>query len=123
MAVRSRLLLFLALGSASAASIRGAEPTIVIDAAHPGKVSPLLYGLMTEEINHSYDGGLYGELVQNRAFLDDAASPAHWAVVGGEGAAATMALDKGEPLNDTIHTSLRVDVTQASTGHRAGVAN
>ena len=27
---------------------------------------------MTEEINHSYDGGLYAELIQNRAFLDDA---------------------------------------------------
>ena len=34
-------------------------------AAH---VSPTLYGLMTEEINHSYDGGLYAELIQNRAF-------------------------------------------------------
>ena len=28
---------------------------------------------MTEEINHAYDGGLYAELVRNRAFLDDAA--------------------------------------------------
>ena len=27
---------------------------------------------MTEEINHSYDGGLYAELIRNRAFLDDA---------------------------------------------------
>lgn len=26
-------------------------------------ISPMLYGLMTEEIDHSYDGGLYGELV------------------------------------------------------------
>ena len=34
-------------------------------AAH---VSPMLYGLMTEEINYSYDGGLYGGLVRNRNF-------------------------------------------------------
>ena len=34
-------------------------------AAH---VSPMLYGLMTEEINYSYDGGLYAELVRNRSF-------------------------------------------------------
>ena len=54
-------------------STRAASPTIAIDATSPaGKVSPLLYGLMTEEINHAYDGGLYAELVQNRAFLDDA---------------------------------------------------
>ena len=31
-------------------------------------VSPMLYGMMTEEINHSYDGGLYAELLQNRTF-------------------------------------------------------
>ena len=78
---------------------------------------------MTEEINHAYDGGLYAELMQNRAFLDDAAAPAHWAVVQGEGAAAAIALDKSQPLNDTIRTSLRLDVTQASKAHAAGVAN
>ena len=41
----------------------------------------------------------------------------------GEGAAAAIALDKSQPLNDTIGTSLRLDVTQASTAHAAGVAN
>ena len=52
---------------------RAAGPTVTIDTASPsGKVSPLFYGLMTEEINHAYDGGLYAELVRNRAFLDDA---------------------------------------------------
>ncbi|PYR54932.1 MAG: hypothetical protein DMF91_25530 [Acidobacteria bacterium] len=34
-----------------------------------------------------------------------------------------MALDKGQPLNAVIGTSLRLDVTQASAGHAAGVAN
>ena len=102
-------------------STRAAGPTIAIDAASPaGNVSRLFYGLMTEEINHAYDGGLYAELVQNRAFLDDASAPAHWSVVQGAGAAAAIALDKSQPLNDTIRTSLRLDVTQASTGHAAG---
>jgi alpha-L-arabinofuranosidase len=33
---------------------RAAAPTITIDASTPaGDVGPLLYGLMTEEINHS----------------------------------------------------------------------
>jgi alpha-N-arabinofuranosidase len=35
------------------------------------KVSPMLYGYMTEEINYSYDGGLYAELVRNRAFKEE----------------------------------------------------
>ena len=103
---------------------RAASPTIAIDASTlAGKVSPLLYGLMTEEINHAYDGGLYAELIRNRAFLDDAASPGHWTAIQGEGAAAAIALDGNQPLNATIATSLRVEVTQASSGHAAGVAN
>ena len=106
------------------AFLRAAEPTIVIDASAPsGKVSPLFYGLMTEEINHSYDGGLYAELVQNRAFLDDRQSPLHWSVVQSNDSAANIALDGSEPLNTTIGTSLRLEVTKASTAHRAGVAN
>jgi alpha-L-arabinofuranosidase len=103
---------------------RAADPTVTIDTVSPaGKVSPLFYGLMTEEINHAYDGGLYAELVRNRAFLDDAATPAHWSVVKADGSTATMALDPKEPLNTTIGRSLRLDVTQASTGHAAGIAN
>jgi alpha-N-arabinofuranosidase len=116
-----RFVLALVLG---ALSMRGANPTIVIEAGSPaGKVSPTLYGLMTEEINHSYDGGLYAELVRNRAFLDDKTSPAHWSLVQPDGAAATMALDPREPLNQVIGTSLRLEVRQASPGHAAGIAN
>src|SRR5215831_17747565 len=108
----------------SISPLRGAGPTIAIDATSPsGKVSPTLYGLMTEEINHSYDGGLYAELVRNRAFLDDKTAPAHWSIVQADGAAASMALDPAAPLNQAIATSLRLDVTQASAGHAAGVAN
>ena len=116
---RSLLALALLLGTTFP---HAAAPAIAIDASSlAGKVSPLLYGLMTEEINHSYDGGLYAELVQNRAFLDDAASPVHWSPFHGDG--ATIALDKGQPLNAIIGTSLRLDVTQASPGHASGVAN
>src|SRR3982750_4026874 len=121
MTARTPLPLVLVLGLIATGA---ADPTLTIDAASPsGKVSPLFYGLMTEEINHAYDGGLYAELVRNRAFLDDAQSPAHWSIVQGSGAAATMALDPGEPLNQAIRTSLRLDVTEASGSHPAGIAN
>jgi len=44
---------------------------IVVQADKPGaKIDPLFYGLMTEEINYSYEGGLYSELIQNRIFRD-----------------------------------------------------
>ncbi|HUA68401.1 MAG TPA: alpha-L-arabinofuranosidase C-terminal domain-containing protein [Candidatus Saccharimonadales bacterium] len=108
-----------ALASASAA-----DPTLTIDAGESVvNVSPILYGLMTEEINHSYDGGLYAELIQNRAFLDNPNAPAHWSLVQGNGSAATMALDPSQPLNRELTTSLRLDVTEASQEHPAGIAN
>ncbi len=107
-----------------AAFTQASRPTIAIDAAPPaGTVSPRFYGLMTEEINHAYDGGLYAELVQNRAFLDNEETPVHWSVLAGEGAAATIALDRNQPVSDAIGTSLRLDVTQASDDRPAGVAN
>lgn len=44
-------------------------PPIRIDLGQKGSmVSPHLYGIFFEEINHAGDGGLYAELVQNRGF-------------------------------------------------------
>lgn len=99
------------------------EPaTLQIDAANPGHaVSPILNGLMIEEINHSLDGGLYGELIQNRIFKDDAAVPVHWTLVQDGGAAGAIALDTTQPIAGTaLTTSLRV---KAGAGGRVGVAN
>jgi alpha-L-arabinofuranosidase len=53
------------------------KPKLTLDLTKPGAtVSPMLYGLMTEEINHSYDGGLYAELIRNRIFKDNPTKPA-----------------------------------------------
>ncbi|MDE3068515.1 MAG: hypothetical protein KGJ60_13345 [Verrucomicrobiota bacterium] len=52
-------------------------------------VRPTLYGLMTEEINHSYDGGLYGELIRNRSFKADLTNAVYWNAIG----RATLSLD------------------------------
>jgi alpha-N-arabinofuranosidase len=116
--------IFTFLMCATAASCLAAGPTFTIDASHSaGRVSPKLYGLMTEEINHSYDGGLYAELIQNRVFLDNPNSPVHWSVVSDEGSAATIALDSAHSFNDKLTTSLRLTVTKADKTHSAGVAN
>jgi len=116
--------LALAIYATAAASCLATGPTFTIDASHAaGRVSPRLYGLMTEEINHSYDGGLYAELIQNRAFLDSATTPVHWAVVKDENSATAIALDPANPFNDKLTNSLRLTVTQAANGHPAGVSN
>jgi alpha-N-arabinofuranosidase len=109
---------------AAAISCLAANPSFTVDAGHPaGNVSPRLYGLMTEEINHSYDGGLYAELIRNRAFLDDSNRPVHWSVVNENGGAVTIALDTINPFNDKLTTSLRLSVTHADEKNPAGVAN
>ncbi len=109
---------------AVAACLRAAQPVLTIDAGKPkGSVSPTLYGLMTEEINYSYDGGLYAELVRNRAFLDDEKQIPDWTISETNGATASMALDRSQPLNAAIPVSLRLDVTQASPDAPAGIAN
>jgi alpha-N-arabinofuranosidase len=101
-----------------------ASPSFIVDAGHmSGKVSPRLYGLMTEEINHSYDGGLYAEMIRNRAFLDDPRTPAHWAVVNDDESSAALALDSTNSYNDKLTTSLRLTVDKATREHPAGVAN
>ncbi|MBI2513307.1 MAG: alpha-N-arabinofuranosidase [Opitutae bacterium] len=107
-----------------AAAILARAGELSVDAAKPtGPVSPRLYGLMTEEINHSYDGGLYAELVRNRAFLDHPDTPVNWSVVKDGTADAAMSLDRSQPLNEAIPLSLRFDVTKLAQQQRAGFAN
>ena len=116
------------LATALSASVRSrpqtSTATLEIDLSKPGPaIAPDFYGLMTEEINHSYDGGLYAELIQNRTFQDPAprgrqadALPIHWTLVGEGG---TAGLDKSEPVNSALPLSLKLELT----GKQAGIAN
>ena len=106
------------------------------------KMPPTFYGLMTEEINYSYEGGLYGELIRNRTFKADAiqqslrpdvydpakyypatyhanAAPRYWSSVGG----AALLLDANAPFNDALNVSLKIDAAAATKASPAGVAN
>src|ERR1700679_540736 len=79
-----------------------AQPVLTIDASKAtAQVSPTLYGLMTEEINYSYEGGLYGELIQNRIFRDDAQEAKHWSVVQESGGTGAISLDESQPIAGT----------------------
>ena len=79
---------------------------------------------MTEEINHSYEGGLYGELIQNRILRDSDKDPVHWSIVQDNGAPGMISLDVSQPIADTVlATTLKLDARHASSGHRVGIAN
>jgi len=76
-----RLLLLIAAGF-TINPVFSQTPVINLNIAQANKnVSPMLYGLMTEEINHSYDGGLYAELIRNRIFKDSKTEPEGWSLV------------------------------------------
>lgn len=107
------------------AALSPVPATLSIDVGKPGPaIPPSFYGLMTEEINHSYDGGLFAELIQNRTFQDPPPRrrqaspqdlPTHWSLIGG-GAAS---LDRQDPVNSALPVSLRLDLS----GGKTGVAN
>ena len=109
-------------------------PTLNLDFTRYGaSVSPMLYGLMTEEINHAYDGGLYAELIRNRIFKDNKTTPDAWSLVkdGSPSSAAIKLMAAGEEnipyderrhaINGALQTCLRLTVEKVEG--RVGIAN
>jgi alpha-N-arabinofuranosidase len=114
--------------SAACSGVGIAQPTTVTLSIQLDKpthsVSPTLYGLMTEEINYSYDGGLYAELVRNRTFQDHGfGGVAHWNIEHMGNSVASMAIDRTEGPSAALDHSLALDVKQADAANRAGVRN
>jgi alpha-N-arabinofuranosidase len=105
------------------------------------KMSPTFHGLMTEEINCAFEGGLYAELIRNRNFKEsvperrnrqnpDQSRPAkepkdlvHWSLVQERGGAGSMMLDTSTPLNASVPASLKLTISQASGNQMVGIAN
>ncbi|KAJ9299757.1 hypothetical protein DTO271G3_2641 [Paecilomyces variotii] len=80
--------------------------------------SSLLYGFMFEDINHSGDGGIHGQLLQNNGFQGDSPNLTAYAAVGD----VSLAVDFDNPLTSAITRSLRVDVPSNTTG-QVGFSN
>jgi alpha-N-arabinofuranosidase len=117
--------LLIAHGESTVASAADtAQVTLNIDLDKTqARVSPTLYGLMTEEINHSYDGGLYAELVQNRTLKNDFKEPVHWSSVPDNAGPDVISLDADQPINEALPVCLRLDASRATSHQRMGVAN
>ena len=99
-------------------------PSFTIQADHPiATVSPTLYGLMTEEINYSYDGGIYGELVRDRVIGRGFGSLTHWPMVARGNAQVSISSDETTGPSATLTRSLRVTVSKATANAPAGVEN
>jgi alpha-N-arabinofuranosidase len=113
-----------AIFSASAQARSEAPTQLTIDATQiVSPVSPTLYGLMTEEINHSYDGGLYAEMIQNRAFHATWEGEPPWGLVRRGDAVASRSLDKSTGPSQALPYSMKLSVASASAQNEAGLTN
>src|SRR6187399_841516 len=113
----------------------GQTPKLTLDLTKATTtVSPMLYGLMTEEINHSFDGGLYAELIRNRIFKDNPTKAEGWSLVQDDtnSSKATMKIiavtqdnvpfdERRHAINGALQSCLRLTVEKA--GSRVGIAN
>lgn len=100
--------MFKTLLSASALAVAAGAVTFTVESSGGNATSPYQYGLMFEDINNSGDGGVYAELIQNRAFQGNTIFPSSltaWHSIGG----AHLALKNlSNPLSDALPTSLQV---------------
>jgi len=105
-------------------SLVAQAPSLNIQVDHPtAQVSPTLYGLMTEEINFSYDGGLYPELVRDRTIGKGWGSLFHWSMVARGDSAVTISVDDTTGPSAALPRSIKVSVTAATEAAPAGVQN
>ena len=87
--------------------------TFTVQSEGGNATTPYQYGIMFEDINNSGDGGVYAELVQNRAFQGDRIFPKSldwWYPIG----EAKLALSNlSDPLSSALTTSMQVTGGQA----------
>lgn len=105
---KRQILLSAVLASALASN---AQVSINVDASNPGiKVSPNLYGIFFEDINHAADGGLYAELISNRSFEDDDKNIPTWKTAAQEGAKINAQLINKGLLNNAQGKALQLTI-------------
>jgi alpha-N-arabinofuranosidase len=115
---------FLLIAAAATLSLPAQTASLQIRVDHPtAKVSPMLYGLMTEEINYSYDGGLYGELVRDRTVRGGWGALEHWALVARGDSEAKIEVDTKTGPSAAVPRSIKLSVTKATEAAPAGLQN
>ncbi|KAH8110298.1 glycoside hydrolase [Phellopilus nigrolimitatus] len=99
--------------------VQAANFSIVVNGSASHSIPDTLYGLMFE----SGDGGLYAELLQNRAFQQvvpgTSGSLTAWSAVKG---AQISVVNSTSPLSSALPNSLQVQIPSGSSG-AVGVAN
>ncbi|KAI5296449.1 hypothetical protein KEM52_002408 [Ascosphaera acerosa] len=82
------------------------------------KTSPVMYGIMFEDINFSGDGGIHGQLLRNNGFQGSKKTLTAYSALNG----TQISLDSEQPLTDAITSTLKVAVSSGAEGY-VGFAN
>ncbi len=144
------LIVFFAGGLVLASA--GESAIISVNGAQAGPaINPRMYGIFLEEINHGVDGGLYGEMVRNRAFEDSRSPEGYtlqdgvwrnskgfdsgfsrygyttngvpfWSLIQTGSAKGSMSVQTTGGITEQSSYCLRLDVEPTADG-RVGVAN
>jgi len=96
-----------------------------VDLTATGKpISPDLFGIFFEDLNYAADGGLYGELIQNRSFESNATEQRDWneftgwATATRGGAEGNVAVRSAKPIhpNNPHYISIEVKTAVGAVG-------
>jgi alpha-L-arabinofuranosidase len=100
------------------------SPSLAIQADHPtAKVNPMFYGLMTEEINFSYDGGLYAELIRDRTVGPGRRPLFYWTHVAKGASMVDVTVDDHTGPSAALARSIKMTVSADSDSAPAGIQN
>ena len=121
-----RLVALAVAGLAASSAWAGPQAQLTVQYDRPvHAVSPTLYGLMTEEINHSYDGGLYAELIRDRVFFR---REAHqfvkvWSVDQNAEDGISISIDNRTGPSRALPYSLKLTAAKAGRHDAGGIIN
>ncbi len=120
-----RFFLFPLFASLAFSTVMPAQsPLLAIQVDHPtAKVNPMFYGLMTEEINFSYDGGLYAELIRDRTVGPGRRPLFYWTHVAKGTSMVDVTVDDQSGPSTALARSIKMTVSAATDSAPAGVQN
>ncbi|KAK7402727.1 hypothetical protein QQX98_011516 [Neonectria punicea] len=103
--------------------VAAAAVDITVESSGGNHTGGYHYGFLHEDINNSGDGGIYAELVRNRAFQYSDEFPVSldgWRPIN----SANLSLNRlDEPLSDVLPVSVNVKATKKSGKRRVGLQN
>ncbi|EKJ69705.1 hypothetical protein FPSE_10119 [Fusarium pseudograminearum CS3096] len=114
---------FSSLLAAAACFVAAESVSITVGSKGGNATSGHQYGFLHEDINNSGDGGIYAELIRNRAFQYSKKYPVSlsgWRSING----ADLSLDRlDEPLSDVLPVSMKVKPGKKGKSNEIGFLN